>query len=359
MQGPHIGAIALFMAALGGSAAAQNARPSALPPDAVPAAAREATGAPAAAIIVTRPDGPVFIASDGSRIAGGDAAPGPGDPWHVGSNAKAMTATLALALEAEGAIALPDSVLEVLGRRFEVHEAWGAVTLEDLLRHEGGVQPNADRLTMMRYILAPTEDAAGAQEARRAVLRRLLKAPPKGRIGEFAYSNLGYTLAGEMLSAAGGAPYETLMEEKVFGPLGMEGVVLGAPGPIRGHKGRPAKPSPKGADNPAFMAPAGTWSLPLHAYAAFLTDQLRGQMDLPGTLLPLAAYDAMATSRPGSGYGLGWGVTADGSLIHSGSNTMWFATARIMPEAGEAAAILTNSGEPLDWTAILEAAARQ
>ncbi len=41
---------------------------------------------------------------------------------------------------------------------------------------------------------------------------------------------------------------------------------------------------------------------------------------------------------------MGWGVTPDGRLGHSGSNTMWMIRAQIDPERGMAAAAVVNEG---------------
>jgi CubicO group peptidase (beta-lactamase class C family) len=301
---------------------------------------------------VIGPDGVEAEAIEGLRMAGRDAQVAPGDAWHIGSNSKAVTATLALRLAEQGVIALDATVGGTLGEGFTVDPAWDRVTLRQLLAHRGGISANAGRLTMLRYMAMPTETIEAAGRARRGVLANYLKRPPEHAPGEdYVYSNLGYSLAGLMLEVASGRPFETLLEEEVFGPLGMEGVMIGAPsGPagsvIRGHRRTPPRPAPDGADNPAFMAPAGTISYPPAAYAIFLQDQLRGQLGLPGTLLPPESYREMATPPvDGADYGLGWGLGPQGALVHNGSNTMWFARATVVPEARIAVAILANDGE--------------
>ena len=317
------------------------------------------TGVPAAALIVVGPDGPIVQETEGLRAAGGEAPVRPGDAWHIGSNAKAMTATLALVLAQDSVIDLDDTVTEVLGEAYRVHEDWSAVTLRSLLGHRGGVQPNAGRLTMARGILLGAKTEAAAPKDRRRVLKGLLKKPPQGEVGAYDYSNLGYTLAGEMLQAAAGEPFEALIRARLFAPLGMEGVVFGAPqapgGAISGHWGEAPDWEPADIDNPLFMSPAGTLAFPPDAYAAFLTDQLRGQMGLDA-LLPTEAYEAMASAPEGGTYGLGWGVREDGTLGHSGSNTAWMATAILAPQEGRAAAVIVNAGKVPPLAPFAEAA---
>ena len=44
----------------------------------------------------------------------------------------------------------------------------------------------------------------------------------------YAYDNLMYVVAGEVAAAAGGKPYDQLMREQVFEPLGMTRCQVGA-----------------------------------------------------------------------------------------------------------------------------------
>lgn len=310
----------------------------------------EEEGAPAAAMIVVTSDSEPLIAFKGIRRVGFPDEVTTEDVWHIGSNGKAMTATLAMALIEDGKISLESTVDEVLGERMMIHPGWANVTLAQLLSHRSGAAPNAGRLTALRYIMFGAKDGEGASKDRRKVLAGVLREPPESEPGAaFIYSNLGYTIAGLMLAEAAGTHYEAALAEHVWQPLGMEGITLGVPSggsgeTLQGHMGRPAEPAPVGADNPTFMSPAGTFSLPLDAYARFLGDQLRGQMGADGTLLEPKSYALLGTPPDElESYALGWGVN-DGRLQHSGSNTMWFATSVIDPELGIAVSILTNSG---------------
>ncbi|REN08536.1 penicillin-binding protein, partial [Mycobacterium tuberculosis] len=44
----------------------------------------------------------------------------------------------------------------------------------------------------------------------------------------YAYDNLMYVVAGEVAAAAGGKPYDQLLREEVFVPLGMDRCQVGA-----------------------------------------------------------------------------------------------------------------------------------
>ncbi|MEE4204060.1 MAG: serine hydrolase domain-containing protein [Halieaceae bacterium] len=309
----------------------------------------EEDAAPAAAIIVVRTDKPPLIQVAGVKVADEDAPAVASDPWHIGSNMKAMTATLAMGLVEDGVISLDTTIPDVLGSEMKIHDGWSRATLRMLLSHRSGAAPNAGRLTALRYMLFGSEGVEGPSRDRRAVVTDTLRKPPETEPGaEYVYSNLGYTIAGAMLEAAARQPFESLIEERVFTPLAMEGVVLGAPSAevgFRGHQGDPPSPAPAGADNPFFMSPAGTFSYPLEAYARFLEDQLRGHRG-ESALLSSGSYKALRTPvANNNNYALGWGLSEEGWLRHSGSNTMWMVTTVIAPDRNIGISILSNSGE--------------
>ncbi|MFT7449029.1 MAG: hypothetical protein ACI9LZ_003978 [Glaciecola sp.] len=47
---------------------------------------------------------------------------------------------------------------------------------------------------------------------------------------------------------------------------------------------------------------------------------------------------------PETGYALGWSVTDDGRLRHSGSNTLWYAQVLFDPPARRVVFVAVNSG---------------
>lgn len=306
---------------------------------------------PAAAIVLVTDEGPILFEVGGVKQLGGSVAATAEDPWHIGSNAKAMTATLAMALVEDGLIDLDTTVPDALGDEYDIDDAWSDVTLRMLLTHRSGLQANMGPLSLLRYQLFGSSDVGGPSRDRRSLFRSILKKPPEGSPGEaFVYSNLGYTLAGMMLEGVSGKTFETLIRERLFAPLGMEGAIVGAPvgdgeAVLRGHRGDPLSMAPPGADNPAVMSPAGTFAFPLDAYARFLKDQLDGHLRKDALLAP-ESYEAIRTPMAeDQDYALGWGVTDEGWLRHSGSNTMWFVTTIVAPDRGVAISILTNSGE--------------
>lgn len=285
----------------------------------------------------------------GRRIAGSDAPIAPGDAWHLGSNTKAMTATLAARLVERGAIRWDATVGATLGATHDViHPDLEAATLADLLAHQGGLKSNAGLLTMIRL--------AGADADRNLAADRRLYAgavldQPAGSRGEFLYSNAGYLIAALMMEAVTETPYEQLMQTEVFDRLGMDGAGWGPPGvrgaadQPRGHRsglfgGLSAREPGAGADNPPALNPAGRAHMPL----SDLTRFLRAHADQPDSYLSSRSWARLHAPVGESGYALGWGVRDGGVLVHAGSNTMWYVQMAIDPASGCVAVAAVNDG---------------
>ncbi|MCR9129556.1 MAG: beta-lactamase family protein [Alphaproteobacteria bacterium] len=308
----------------------------------------DATGSPGAAV-ARLCGGRLEEGVAGVRIAGREAPVEPGDLWHMGSNTKAMTATLAARLVEQGAIDWSTTLGESLaGLDLDIAESLRDATLEALLSHRSGMMANAGPVTAVRLSGA---DADRDVRADRLVYARAVLAEPGGPRGEFLYSNAGYVIAAMMLEQAAGLGYEALMAREVFAPLGMDGAGWGPPGvrgeadQPRGHRSGlfggfgPREPG-GGADNPPAMNPAGRAHLPL----VDLLDFLIAHRDQPESYLGAHSWARLHTPPEGGNYALGWGVTQDGSLLHAGSNTMWFARMRVDAESGCALAAAVNDG---------------
>ncbi len=292
----------------------------------------------------------------GLREKGGDAPVTVDDLWHVGSCAKAMTATLAAVLVERGVLtwdATPPTVFPELAEA--MHESWGRANLRLLLAHRAGAPINATRTRSQQ--LATSAEPTHAQ---RRMLVEMVCAdatlrPPGTR---FEYSNVGYALAGAMCERAGGLPFEALIQREVFAPLGITSAGVGAPGvqgtpsQPRGHTdfGAPVQPGAMG-DNPAWMGPAGALHMTLRDWAAFVALHLRGHPENPNRaprLLKPKTFDTLLTTDVAE-YALGWGIAqrpwAGGTVVtHSGSNTMWFCVVWMAPRKDFAVLACVNMG---------------
>ncbi len=266
-----------------------------------------------------------------------------GDRWHLGSNTKAMTATLAAILVEEGQISWDTTIGDVFP---SAREEFRSVTLKMLLGHRGGFSP-ADKSAPEGMTWLEVRALPGTpSEARAEYVRRALEQPPHVKPGSaFVYSNMGYVVAGAMLERKTGKSWEDLMRSLVFERLEMKSAGFGPtvePWPHR-PDGAPVPPGPL-ADNPPLLGPAGTVHASLRDYAKFLQLHL-GSSNLlkPETLREL--HSPLA----GQEYALGWVVVerpwAGGpALTHAGSNTLNYAVAWLAPKKGFALAVVTNQG---------------
>ncbi len=308
-------------------------------------------GIPSLAAAVFTDRGLVAEAATGIRKKGGKEPVTERDLWHLGSDTKAMTATLAGTFVAEGRLAWTDKAADFFPdfiRR--VHPDLRAATIADLLSHRSGLTPN---LPWDGY------NDRGLIRARRDVAKELLTNPPASRPGGYVYSNAGYVVVGAILEKLGGKPWEELMKERLFTPLGMKAAGFGGtgtPGRIDqpwGHleSGEAVAGNGPLMDNPAVMGPAGTVHAPLAAWSQFLADQLRGASG-GQALLPPSIYAEIQSPHPeGAAYGFGWGISrrpwAGGKVLsHSGSNTMNLAVCWLAPQKRFGIIACTNKAGP-------------
>lgn len=295
--------------------------------------------------------GLVAAGVSGVRARGSEARVELDDRWHLGSCTKAMTATLAARLVADGKIGFDTTVAEAfpkLGER--IHPKWRDVKLEWLLQNRGGA-PGKPPGTIWIELFARDKDPL---EARSWFVEQLLAAEPANEPGtKFEYSNQGFVIAGAMLAARGKKSWEELLAREVFEPLGMASAGFGPPGSAdqldqpRGHNPKPQAPGPR-ADNPRAIGPAGTVHASLADWAKFVHQHLRGAAGHKG-LVSSGLFEQMHACPQMQAYAMGWGVAsrpwAGGEVLtHSGSNTMWFCTVWIAPEKGVALLATCNQG---------------
>ena len=287
----------------------------------------------------------------GTTEAGGEAAVAAGDAWHLGSDTKAMTATLAARLIEAGKITwdttLADGLPDLAG---DMHDSQKSVTLRQLLGHRGGVGGDgsaASALQARLWEIERTMADAPIAERRRTAARAILADAPVGRPGEtYAYSNFGYILAGAMLERAGGDSWESLMRREVFNPLKMTTAGFGPPPRIRGHLKGVDDWAPQTRDNPPTLGPAGTVHCSLQDWSKFAAAHLGHG---PAGYLSADSLKMLHEPLPGGGgtrYAMGWIVIErDGRtlLAHEGSNTMWYAAIVLDPARDEARLAVCNA----------------
>ncbi len=305
---------------------------------------RRAVGAPAAGVAHQR-NGQATLSVAGRRADGFDAEVGEGDLWHLGSLTKSMTAVLAARLVEQGAVRFDDTI----GSRLEgAARPLQAVTLAQLLQHRGGLAANVPNDAAIR--LQGLEDTTSAPDIRRQYVAAVL-ADPVQPAGAFLYSNAGYVTAAAMMEAATGRAWEDMIREEVFAPLALASPGFGPPGAATDAPDQPwghAKdatglrayaPTPA-ADNILAMNPAGRAHMSLGDFLKYLEAHARRAPILrpeSWARLHRPVIDASAS------YAMGWVAPSEAVRMHSGSNTIWFATGGFNAR-GDAIAIVANIG---------------
>lgn len=355
---------------LGGTGAAQPA-PASLDSWLRPTLASH--GLPAIAAAVLREGRVVAAGAVGTRRAGAAIPVTLEDRFHIGSCTKAFTALLAGMLVDERRIGWDTTI----GASFpELREGMDAglagVTLEQLLSHVGGIPGDTEAIVGL-YVNAGIQDDLNLDEMRRWLIGqwrgRPLASPPGTR---FAYSNLGFLIAGAMLERAAGATWEELVTARIFGPLGLRtagigpGATVGRVDAPLGHEVRPdgaLKPMLAGpnGDAPLVISPAGTVHMSILDFAAWAgwhagAGRRGPALVRPETLRRLHAKVIAIPPRPGAApgtpegggaYGHGWGFLAPpwarGEVMqHTGSNSMNLAMVLVQPERDFALVLATN-----------------
>ena len=295
-------------------------------------------------------------AASGERRRGAGIPVTVDDRWHVGSITKSMTATLLAVLEDDRLLSAEDTVAALLPD-VDVSEGWGGCTLHHLLTHTAGAPENFPSKVQSVWPETPGELVA----ARRRFVADVLAKEPESHRGErFAYSNVGYTIAGHIAETVAGKAYESLLRERVFAPLGLTSAGFGAPQgdapnqePI-GHRvllrwfRLRADPFRMRADNSPVTSPAGAVHMTIGDLARFGAAHLEGESAASPALLPRAAWERLHTPCLDD-YARGWvRVERDWAggpvLWHNGSNTLWYALLMLLPATNTVLAFATNDG---------------
>lgn len=324
-------------------------------------------GVPGMVAVVLHGDQIVAQGATGVRAAGSNLKVTIDDRFHLGSDTKAMTATLLAVLIEEGKLKWETTIGDVFtGWVDNIDPAWKDVTLEQLLTHRAGAPANLDADGLWGRL---GERKGTPSQQRLQLVRGVLARPPVTPPGTtYLYSNAGYAMAGAMAEVVTGRPWEELISEKVFRPLLITTAGFGAPGrpglrdqPL-GHdaKGQPVTAGPR-ADNPPAIGPGGTVHMAMGDWAKFVALHLRGDPSNPhreARLLRPESFARLHRPAPGLGeqYAAGWLVTQRGwakgaapnatglALDHAGSNTMWFCVTWLAPERDFAVLIACNRG---------------
>ena len=310
-------------------------------------------GYPGAVSVQIRAEGLDVAAAGVLKVAG--AAAGPDDRFAVGSLTKSMTATLAAVLVQEGRIGWDSLMLDVLPELAPAARSeYRGVTLRDLLSHRSGLFAAGDSAQLAEV---PELSGTPGEQRLQFLAWALAKAPSVQPGRQSQYSNGGFVAAGAMLERVGAMPYEALIQNKVFQPLGINATfgAAGADG-LReawGHTTSDGRtwtaldPQAPAARFPVAANPAGGVKLSGNELARYLQLHVKALGGATGLLItPASARAVHATVA--DGFALGWLVGADEKRrplsFHNGSDDVsYYALMAVRMDAQGAAAVLVNA----------------
>ncbi len=333
--------------------------------------ARAKHGLPALAAAVVKEGAIVASGAVGVRAHGSAVKVTIGDRFHLGSDTKAMTATLAGMMVDEGKLQWTSTIGDVLGAALPgLNRHLAAVTLEQLLSHTSGIP--SDTLEIGKLYYSSDSFQYNLPALRLRVLSAWKSHAPQTPPGSaFHYANLGYLTAGSMIEKVAGSSWEELITTRLYTPQGLTSAGLG-PQASTGKLDAPVghdisdkgviTPMPWGpaADVPPVIGPAGSAHMSVLDFAAWAGwNAGRGKrgpaLVKPETLAniyrPRVAVTKLASAGPGTPkegeYALGWGVVKFGwssgpLLTHNGSNNMNLAKILVDPDQDIGVVVMTN-----------------
>lgn len=135
----------------------------------------------------------------------------------IASNSKAFTATALAMLVEEGKLKWEDRVIDHLPWfRMSDHYVTASLTIRDLLVHHSGLPAYANDL-----LLFPP-----SQYTRKELIEKLKDVPLRYDFRSvYAYDNILYVVAGEVVGAVSGQPWEDFVRQRIFTKVGMTNTI--------------------------------------------------------------------------------------------------------------------------------------
>lgn len=285
----------------------------------------------------------------------------------IASNTKAFTAAALGILVDEGKVKWDDPVQKHLPA-FQLHDPYVTreITIRDLLSHRSGLGLGAGDL-----LFWPDTNVSRAQVIAAA---RWIQ-PSSSFRSRYAYNNLAFVVAGEVIAAVSGKSWDDFIRERIFQPLEMrearissigigEGANTAAPHSRGWRLQGELKPIPATRDE-TWAAAAGI-KAGLHDLTKWIIVQLnRGEhgggkrlwsesvareMWTPQTILPISeGFPALRAAKPSfAAYGLGWSLRdyrGRKIVSHGGGLTGMVTLTTLVPDEKLGIVVLTNQEE--------------
>jgi CubicO group peptidase (beta-lactamase class C family) len=313
---------------------------------------------PGMAVAIVKDGKVLFTKGYGVREAGKSDAVDANTLFGIGSNTKAFTVAALAMLVDEGKLNWDDKVIDRLpGFRLYDPYVTRELTIRDLLTHRSGSGLGSGDL-----MLFPPSDFARSE-----IIHNLRYLPPASSFrSKFAYDNLLYIAAGELIPAITGISWETFVQTRILDKIGGGCVAtlslaatnrdVAAPHVI--IDGRVIKVAP---DRSTAYDPAGSIQCNANGMAAWANTQLADgrlpggetlfsaaaykEMWTPQTVVPVSADATATTLTHFRDYGLGWFLEDyRGALrvTHTGGLIGMVSYVSLLPEQHVGIIVLTN-----------------
>lgn len=170
-------------------------------------------GVPGLALAIVEQGEPTLVKGFGVRRLGTTDAVDAATIFPTGSTGKAVTAAALALLVDEGRLDWDDKVIDHLPW-FRMHDPWVTreITVRDLLVHRAGLALGAGDL-----LFVPRSNLTRAETVRRMAHIK----PAHGFRSTFAYSNLSYVVAGQLIEEVSGLSWEDFVTQRLLRPGGM------------------------------------------------------------------------------------------------------------------------------------------
>ena len=169
---------------------------------------------------------------DQGRVTFGGLGADEHTEFEIGSVTKTFNAELVRQLIHANELTLHTTVGDILG---PTGAPIDSVTVEELLNHTAGLPPMG-RLGLPDILKANVTQGGNAYrtDSPDNILAAARTMELHGR-GEYAYSNYGHALLGQLLAVKTGTPYEELVRTRIFLPAGMDESFVAGPGGVDTH----------------------------------------------------------------------------------------------------------------------------
>jgi CubicO group peptidase (beta-lactamase class C family) len=318
---------------------------------------------PGAAVGIVKDGELVYAKGFGVTELGSDEPVTADTIFHMGSVAKTATAVAIMQLVEAGKIDLDAPVTEYLSDFTLADPDLGEVTIRRLLSHTAGIPDPIDWLAEYQDENLRSDDAALDDYVRSLGDQSMTYQPGE----DWAYSNTGFDVLGDVVATVSGQSYEDYLQANVLTPLGManSSYLLSDLDPAK-----LAAPHMYDEDGNAKTldfypytrahAPSGAFYSSIHDMARFAIANLN-QGELDGTrVLPASAYEEMWAPQAASpwaemfgpqvaSYGLGWwvGDFNDHRIIGNYGTEFGFQShMALFPDDGMAVIALVNLFDP-------------